>query len=223
MEKNATRSRLRTATSPMPSEAMSPRSAGRQAAPGAQHRHAGLQVLARSAHVLSRLLPRGDRDAPGVCPHDLLDHHAVRAARHDRTGHHAHALARADRAGEGLAGERAADLGQRRLGVRFQVRAAQRPAVHRRVVVRGHVDRRHDVLGEHAAERAARGDALHAVDRRQAGADRRARRVDRQRLRVVAVHAAHQRADRSPAWVHLSCVSKRASSSRVLMLLKACG
>ena len=61
----------------------------------------------------------------------------------------------ADRRRVRLAGERLADARERRLAVRREVGEAHRLAVHRRVVVAGHVDRRDHVLGEHAAERRA--------------------------------------------------------------------
>jgi hypothetical protein len=41
-----------------------------------------------------------------------------------------------------------------------EVVEAQRPAVHGRVVVAGHVDRRDDVFGQHAVQRLAHEDAL---------------------------------------------------------------
>src|SRR6185295_12562033 len=84
---------------------------------------------------------------------------------------------------------------------------------HRRVVVGRHVHRRHDLLRQHAAERAADLDRLEALDGRKAGADRLARLVDAQRVRVVAVEAADRVGD----------LHSRFSSSSVLMFRKASG
>jgi hypothetical protein len=106
------------------------------------------QVFARVAHVLRLLLPGRDGDAITFSLHDFLNHHRVGALRHHRTGHDAHAFAGAELAGEGFAGQGCADLPQ---GIFFKIGETHRVAVHRRVVVGGHVDLRHDVLREHAA------------------------------------------------------------------------
>ena len=69
---------------------------GAQQLPRLQHRHARLEVLARGAHVLARLLPGRDRDAVAVGAAHLLHDDGVRALRHHRAGHHAHAFAGPD-------------------------------------------------------------------------------------------------------------------------------
>ncbi len=66
-----------------------------------------------------------------------------------------------------LAGERLADPLQHRLGVGLEISEAHRVAVHRRIVVTGHGDRRNHVGGEHAAERASNMHTLDRVHRRQ--------------------------------------------------------
>src|SRR6185369_348068 len=76
----------------------------------------------------------------------------------------------------------------------------------------GHVDGGNDVLREHAAQRIADRDALGLRDWRKAGAHRIARLVDVQRVRVVAIQAAHRLQDAAHA---------PSSSARVLMLRKA--
>jgi len=179
---------------------------------GIQHRNARLEILSRGAHVLFLLLPGGNRDAAPFGANDFLDHHRIGALRHHRAGHDAHALARTDTALEHPAGKRAADLLEDDLGVRLQVGAAHRVAIHRRIVVRRDIDRGHDALREHAAERGAKRHPLAAFDRREAGANRLARLVHVQRLGVVAVQAA----DDAGNLVHASRIS-----SSVLMLRNA--
>ena len=61
--KKATRSLRFTVTSPIPSEAIRPRSAGREQLAGRSTGDAGLQVLAGVAHVLRLLLSRRNDDA----------------------------------------------------------------------------------------------------------------------------------------------------------------
>ena len=116
----------------------------------------------------------------------FLHHHRVRACRHHRAGGDAHALPGAYAAAEGLPGERGADLLEDRVAG-AEVRKAHRVAVHRGVVVARHVDRGHDVLGEHAAERLAHRQALRLRHRHEAGTDRRARLLHVQRIGVVAL------------------------------------
>src|SRR5258708_39915756 len=61
--------------------------------------------------------------------------------RHHRAGHDAHAPAAPDLAREFAAGVSRADLGERHRLARAEVVVPHRVAVHRRVVVRGDVDR----------------------------------------------------------------------------------
>src|SRR5258706_5491585 len=96
--------------------------------------------------------------------------------------------------------------------IRQKILTAHGPTVHRRIVVARDVDLRHDLLRKHPAQGIANGDAFHLRDRRQAGADRGARPVYAQRVRVVAVQAAYRLRDAAHALL---------SSSRVLMLRKA--
>jgi len=74
--------------------------------------------------------------------------------------------------------------GDRKHGVplRCEIGAAQGVAVHRRVVVRGHVDGRDDVLRQHPAEGCAHGQALGGLYRLHAGLNDRQRRVHPQAL-----------------------------------------
>jgi len=62
---------------------------------------------------------------------------------------------------------------ERRVGA--QRGAGECITIHRRVVVRRHVDRRDHVLGQHAAEYLREGHGLTRVDRLEARRDRRAR------------------------------------------------
>jgi hypothetical protein len=90
-------------------------------------------------------------------------------------GHDPHRLASADFSFEGAPGKRRADVLQPRFATGGKVGEAQRPAVHRRVVVAGHVDRRNNVRRQHAIQRLAHEDALDAGDRRQQAEDQFAR------------------------------------------------
>src|SRR5262249_9068370 len=83
--------------------------------------------------------------------------------------------------------------------------------VHRRVVVRRNVDRRHDGLGENSTDAFPDRQRFGSGDGRKAGLDRLARPVDTQRVRVVAVAVAHGLRDGH----------SRFSSSSVLMLRNA--
>ena len=127
-------------------------------------------------------------------------------------------------AGDAAAGEAAAGDLEHGLAGDREVGRAQGVAVHRRVVLRRHVDRRDDVFGEHAAERRAQRQLL---DRREAAAPAaagsRAPR-HRQRLRVVAADAGadllqRRRRGRRLAHGRWSCCS----SSTVLALANAAG
>src|SRR5260221_9867511 len=192
-----------------------------QPLPRLEHWHADLQVLARIAHVLRALLPRRHDDAVAFALHHFLDHHGVAARRHHGTSHDAHALARIHLSCKWSAGQRRANLGERLV----EVRATQRIAVHRRVVVRRHVDARHDVLGQHPAQRFPYWYFFMIADRRDARAHRLARLVDVQRVRGVAVEAAHRLKNRDrPHFSHLRKIGSvpiSPSSWSVLMLRKA--
>ena len=157
--------------------------------PGTEHHLTGLEVLAGEAPVLARLRDRacGDGHPAGNLARALLHDDGVGAFRHHRAGEDAHRLAGADAARVRLAGERFADPPQRGVGVRGEIGEANRPAVHRRVVVTGNVQRRDDVGGEHAAQRRADRDALDGAHGCEKRADQRARLVDGHRVRIVVV------------------------------------
>jgi len=80
-------------------------------------------------------------------------------------GHDAHRFAAPDRTLESASGEGRADVLQASLALGRQVGTSHRPAVHCRVVVGRHVDRRNHVPGEYATERLTHEDALAAADR----------------------------------------------------------
>jgi hypothetical protein len=117
---------------------------------------------------------------------ELLRHDGVEPRRHERTRHDAHALAGQDFAAHGLARKACADHVERGRRVDEQVAAAQGKAVHRRVVVRGHVDGRDDVAGQHAAQCAADGHALGRIEHRHESRDEVLSLRDGQCLGVVA-------------------------------------
>ena len=150
-------------------------------------RHPALgEVLAGVAQVLAFLLPGGDEHALVLAAGHLLHDDGVGALRDGRAGHDAHGLAGADHAGEGAAGQGGADHRERALAGAGEVGRAHGVAVHRGVVVRGHVARRDHVLGEHAAERGAHRHALAARDRGEGAEDRRACGVDGEEAAAVA-------------------------------------
>ncbi len=173
---------------------------------GAEHRRAALYVLAGEATILACLRNRAGRNAHAVrrdaCA--LLHHDRVGAWRHHAAGEDAHRFAVTERTGEWLSRERFADAPQRRPGG-IQIGEADGPAVHRGIVVSGHVDRRLDVRREHASERGADMHALDRGDRLEELPDQRACALDRQRVRIVVVGAGQltQRAGgfhRRPGW-----------------------
>ena len=94
MEKNATRSLRRTATSRESERREQAEIRRPDRLTGAQDHAAEREVLAREAPVLAVLLARRHDDPVALDAHDLLDHDGVGARRHDRPGHDAHALAR---------------------------------------------------------------------------------------------------------------------------------
>ena len=141
-----------------------------QAPPGRYCRAAAAQVLAAQAAVVAGAQRAGrDADAAAFQPAQLLRHHGVEARRHHRAGHDAHAVAGRGRHRRHIAGMHGGGHPQHRLGAVGQRAAGEGIAVHRRVVMGWHVDRRDHVLGQHAAERLAQRQRLAAVDR----ADRR--------------------------------------------------
>src|SRR5439155_13314521 len=175
------------------------------------YQHDDLEVLTGSTHVMPGFLPLRDEDLAVSRAHHFLDDHRVGAWRHHCAGHHAHAFPRAHLAAERPAGERGPDFGQDPL-LALQVGRADRVAIHGRVVVRRDVDPGHDFFGQHPAERFADLDGLGLGDGDEAAADRLARLVDVQGVRVVAVEAAERLGEAGHALF---------SSSTVLMLRKA--
>ena len=150
--------------------------------------------------------PARDAHAAAVFARALLHDDGVGALRHHAAGEDAHALARRRRAPpHGLPANDSPTRVERRLAVRREVGEAHRVAVHRRVVVAGHGERRDDVGGEHAAERAARMCTRSvAVDRGEERADQLARACrpasssdrSRRRRRLRAGSSVVHRADR---------------------------
>ena len=121
----------------------------------AEHDLPRLEVLAGEAAVLSRFRHGacGDADTAVVFARPLLHDHGVGTFRHHAAGEDAHALSRADGGVARLARERFADAQQRGLAAGREIGEADRIAVHRRIVVTGHRQRRHDVARQDAAER----------------------------------------------------------------------
>jgi len=150
-----------------------------QQLPRSDRRTAQRQVLAALAQVLAGLDHAGlDAHALAIGLTQLERHDGVGTRRHHGTGHDAHAVPRAHRAAERRARHHRGDGAQLERRIGAQRGAGERIAVHRRVVVRGHVDRRDHVLGQHPAERLRDRHRLARVDRLQARRDRRARLLD---------------------------------------------
>ncbi len=91
--------------------------------------------------------------------------------------------------GRRLPGEGLACAPQHGLAARREIGEAQRVAVHRRVVVAGHVEGRDHVGGEDPAQRGPDRDALHGGHRMEKGPDQRPRPVDGHRVGIVVVGA----------------------------------
>ena len=160
---------------------------GRAQHPALRQRHpAARQVFAALAPVLAGAQHAGgNRHRVAVDLAQFDRHHRVQPGRHHRAGHDADALAAPHRAAVGRAGEhRVAGRAQdgRQGSGRFggQVGAVQGVAVHRRVVVCRHVDRRDHVGRQHPAKRRGDRHDLGLGDRAQRRGDGGARRVDRQ-------------------------------------------
>ena len=119
----------------------------------------------------------------------LLHDDGVAAAGHYAARHDAHACAGVDRALERHAGKRSAGDLERDFAVRFKVGKTHCVTVHRRVVVRRHVERRNDVFSEHASKGRADVQAFDDRDRRQKARDELARLGDRHRIGIVIVGA----------------------------------
>src|SRR5208283_4177363 len=121
-------------------------------------------------------------------------------------------------AGPGPAGERLADPPQDGLASWVEVGEAHRVAIHGRVVVAGHGQRRDDLLGEDPTEGVAH---VHPLDGRHRGKiarDELARLRHRHRVRIVIVGAGSfaQR-----LWRHAVQLLASSSSAKVLMLRNA--
>ena len=148
------------------------------------------EVFAGAAQVLALLVPGPKRD-PAAFRFDVLLHHdSVGSGRHDSARHDADAFAGLHRALERRAGKGAAGNLERNLTVALEIGEARRVAVHRRVVVRGDIKWRDDVLGQHAPERNTDVNAFGHRDRGEETADEFARLGDRHRIRIVVVGAA---------------------------------
>src|SRR6202163_4135017 len=195
---------------------------------GAEDDLPGLQVLTRKAPVLSRFRHRTGRNAnaTGVFDGALLHHDGVGAPRHDAASEDAHAFARSYRARPWLARERLTDAPEQRISVLPQILEAHGVAVHRRIVVARHRDRRHHVFRQHASERAADMNTLGRGHRCQNAANQLARLCHRHRIRIVVVGAG--RLAQCPGcaahvWLRYwsDLMSSCWSSSRVLMFRKA--
>ncbi len=150
----------------------------RQARAARQHRRAHAHVFAAAADPLTWL-------RHGVDAHAVVAHNLALLLHHDRVGACGHLGAGKDarcRAGQ----QRRTDmprrdaLRQRQHGAgRRHVGSAYCIAVHRRVVLRRHVDQRDHVLRQHAAEGVEGGDGLNVGDARCV------RAVDQTRQRIV--------------------------------------
>ncbi len=152
---------------------------------------AGHQVFAGKAAVVPGLDgARCDGDAGGADRgHLLMRDHAVASGRHHAARHDAHALAWRGNGVRWSACEGGADHGQRERRVRQQVGAAQGVAIHGRVVMRGHADRRDDVGRQHPAERREQRHLFGRFQRGDTVRDDALRIGDRQGVRVVAREA----------------------------------
>ncbi|CAM2158131.1 hypothetical protein PT2222_40130 [Paraburkholderia tropica] len=147
---------------------------GAELAARAQRHAATREVFAPAAAVRAgRAGARAEADRRGfaglVERHALLRHDGVAAGGHRRAGHDAHARAARHVAEVGMPRERLAGDRQRERAVLCGLRerrAVERVTVHRRVVVRGHVDRRDHIDGQHARERFAQRHAFAPGQRR---------------------------------------------------------
>ncbi len=93
VEKKATRSRRLTSTSPMPSEAISPSSAGRSSCPGWSTGTPALRSSPAARTFWPAFCPGGTVMRPSFGTANFLDHDRIRALRHHRAGHDANAFA----------------------------------------------------------------------------------------------------------------------------------
>jgi hypothetical protein len=152
---------------------------------GSERRLAGGEVFAGAADILATALPRRDHDAVASGLDDFLHHHHIATDRQRRTGHDAHALTGGHAAGKSLTGQRCPGDAQAGLATARQVGMTQRVTVHRRIVVRRHIDRRDHVTGQHTPQRAAQRQPLVCSQRRQLAANEGARLLDRQRIGIV--------------------------------------
>ena len=108
---NTTRSFLATATSPMPSEAMRPNSAGLTIRPFAS----ATAPCFKSSPASRTFCPFFWPAANVTClpsAFAFLHHHGVAPGWYDAPGEDAHALAQCDRAGERLSGKTGSHLGE---------------------------------------------------------------------------------------------------------------
>ena len=122
------------------------------------------EVLALSAPVLAA--------SDDACRHAYLRafgaaefqrDHRVQTGGHDRAGHDAQALARPDHAPKGRTGVQRAHARQQQVLAVCQLTAVEGVAVHRRVVVRWHVDGRDHILGQNPAQAATAWLAIDSV------------------------------------------------------------
>ncbi len=155
-----------------------------------QGRLAARQVFASQAAVVAGPHQAGrENDLIAFDAAKLLRHHGVAARGHHRAGHDAHGAARGRFAAEGMTGEPASGDRKHGVALRCEIGAAQGVAVHRRVVVGGHVDGRNDVLRQHPAECRAHRQALVGLYRLHAGLNDRQRRVHPKGVGVIAADA----------------------------------
>ena len=158
---------------------------------------AATDVLAGRTHVLADAVARLDSGPARLEPDVLLHHDRVGSRRDAGAGHDAHALPRPHLALERPPRPRGADDLEPRGAGRGQLATGQGVTVHRRVTVRGDVDRRAHFARQDTSECAAQCDMFHVLHRHDRGDHAGPRLVERQRRapmarRVAGVDARRQ-------------------------------
>ena len=150
------------------------------------------QVFAAQTPVVTAAhQARCNADAAGVADlvqrHQFLRHHGVQPWRHDGTGHDFDALASLDIPLPRLACQRRTNHFELKCRSFFQLSPGERIAIHRRVVMRRHIQRRNQIGCQNPAQRLQQRQFNGFLNRGDQSTQKILHRVGRHGLRVVAL------------------------------------
>ena len=154
-----------------------------------QGHFAGAQILARPTHVLCQMLASWHGDGFLIGLHHFLHDDAVCTCRHHRASHDAHGLALSQRCAKRMTGQGRAHQFQCRFTIWLQIGETQGIAIHSRIIMRWHVQRRDHILRQNAVQRLTHEQALLPGNRLDQRQDQLPRTFNRQGVGIVIIGA----------------------------------